>query len=1269
MKSKTLRIIKARKQLSMFYYFRGMFQPAKAFHLFLVLSYAPFHLTACEPCSINEVQKTQGCDCCGDNHHVGFQETIVGYTNSGHDAGTSMTHFSVESICTDPNSCCLPSTLPDISIEQKTNEAGSTEVSRSQSDSAASHIEQSNLRGLETNKSRLSNHNMFKLLDGRMVHCSLYSSAGIHEFLFILTDDANPDDISSCRGPLLSQKSRTVKMERNKEATKLCSFHSLSSPKVDVSPPVMDWGRRYLFLTSVGYLTVANTCNDSGLHIYEPFSTNIQFYPCNSSEILLGPGEVASICFVFLPRWVGFISAHLILQTSSGGFLVQARGFAVESPYEIQPLVGLYISSSQELSKNLSLFNPFDETLYVEEITSWISVSLGNTTQHTGAVCSIENFQCYNGCSLLSAGDWLVMNSSNSGFPLIATRLNKNREIKPKSSESIIEIDLSSESKGRILGAFCMQLSRSSQGMADIVMVPLEADLHRNSSYDDSASSLSVSLDAMMVPYGGNGVVFVAISLKNSAPYVLSVVRISEVANTKVFHIKLMEGLLLFPGAVTQVAAITCAELRDEIHDSASEIPDIINSCKLLIMTNESISPQIEISCEDILHICVEHYKDSSMAYKHRSETAKFDNAWIGSFGNGMQLASWDKTAEVDELVLRNWKTQGTTDGVTVLDDHELLFPMIQVGSHCSKWITVTNPSKQPVVMQLILNSGEIVDECRSQDDFIKLRSGGLDQNSSIVPMRFGFSMGENAQTEAYVQPYGRASFGPILFHPSNRCGWRSSALVRNNLSGVEWLPLRGFGGSVSLALFEGSDPVQSVEFNLNLLTSLIMIFNMDETTCACSQPFSKELYAKNTGDLPLEVRRIEVSGTECAVDGFVVHSCTSFYLEPGQSTKLLISYQTDFSSAVVQRDLELALATGIFVIPMKATLPVYMLNLCKRSVFWMWLKKLPMAILLSVSLLFLIFCFLVHQEMVLGSQYYFFKSEEKISITTIRTGGGFSRANRNQRNSKFYVSNGRYPNSHVRTKEQELSGPNAKLTPGSDRELNGFLDPVRETSLQSLPSKSAVAENPNIKEAPQAGYLSIRIEKEKIRRRRKRKGGFRELIEVSSSQSGNSRPSSSLSPITSVLPHRKCLLSSDVDQSFEARNRFIQLADQTREKGQVSGPISKENLFGAKVSVEHGCNNWATPSMLSSSSPLSLTSVIAPYARAPGSQLSDQKTINAERKGRLGDKYTYNIWGDHFPVFHLMGSSKDVALSSSTPESDPNSFFVRGPQSFMKNI
>ncbi|XVF17718.1 hypothetical protein REPUB_Repub10bG0147800 [Reevesia pubescens] len=1364
MESKALTIIKARKQLSMFNSLRGMIQPAKAFHFFLVLSCVLFCLTTCEPCSVNGKPKTEeheGCEYYGDNHRVGFQKTIDGDTDSGYDTVTSMTSLSIESICTDSHSFCFPSTLPGFLTEESKVEVGGLEVSRSQSDSA-SYVEPSNLRGQAHNRSWLSNHGMFKLLNGRMVSCSLYSRAAIHEFSSIPVDGANQNDISSCGGPLLSQKSTSVGMKRNREVTKLGSFDGLSPPNVDISPPIMDWGQKYLFSPSVAYLTVANTCNHSILHVYEPFSTNIQFYSCNFSEVLLEPGEVASICFIFLPRWVGLSSAHLILQTSSGGFLVQARGFAVESQYKVQPLVSLDIPSNGQLRKNLSLFNPFDETLYVEEITAWISVSLGNNTHHTEAVCSTENFQGYNGHSLFRAEDWLVMNSGKFGFPLMAMRPNRNWEINPQSSETIIEIDLSSESKGKVFGAFCMQLWRSSQDTSDIVMVPLEVDFDGKASYDDHPSSLSVSLDALL-SYDGSETVFVALSLKNAAPYVLSVVKISEVADTKIFHIKYMEGLLLFPGAITRVAVISCTKLPVEIHNSASQISKTIRSCKLLIMTNESISPQIEVSCVDIIHICVENQKDLSMGYEHQSEKVKSHNTRTGSLGDGLQLASWAKAlqkAEADELVLGNWKSHGTTGGMSVLDDHEVQFPMVQVGSCFSKWITVKNPSKQPVLMQLILNSGEIVDECRSQDVSMKPLSGSLAHNSSAIHMRYGFSIGESAQTEAHVHPYGRASFGPILFHPSYCCRWRSSALIRNNLSGVEWLSLKGFGGSVSLVLFEGSEPIHSVEFNLNLPNSLNvsppqMFFHMEETTYACSLPFSKELYAKNTGDLPLEVKSIEISGTECVVDGFKVHSCKSFSLEPGESTKLLISYQPDFSAAMVHRDLELAMATGILVIPMKATLPVHMLNLCKKSVFWMRLKKLSIAILLSASLLFLIFCFIFHQAMVLGSQEYFYKSE-KNPTTTIRTAGESSCVNHDQRNSKFSMSaemdgllssvgdakslkeasNGRHPNGQVRAKEQGFTDQNGKVTPENEREINSFVDSQREISLPSLPSKSAVAENPDMKEAPQAGNLTIRTGKVKGRRRRKRKGGFKDLFEVSSSQSGNSTPSSPLSPITSVTPNRTWPLSPDVDQSIEVRNPFTQLADQTCEMDKVSEPISKANVLGPKVSVEHGNNSWyssmqeqsivprkivskpillpsatfpcagrASPSMLSCSSPLASTSVIAPCARAPGSKLSDQQTIKAERKGRLGDEYTYDIWGDHFSGapgsklsdqqtikaerkgrlgdeytydiwgdhfsgLHLAGSSKDVvAMDSSITENDSDSFFVRGPQTLMKNL
>ena len=67
--------------------------------------------------------------------------------------------------------------------------------------------------------------------------------------------------------------------------------------------------------------------------------------------------------------------------------------------------------------------------------------------------------------------------------------------------------------------------------------------------------------------------------------------------------------------------------------------------------------------------------------------------------GSGKQSLSEIKEmdmVEADEFVLGNWKSQGTTSGMFVLDGYEVLFPMVQVGTHHFRWITVTNPSEQP---------------------------------------------------------------------------------------------------------------------------------------------------------------------------------------------------------------------------------------------------------------------------------------------------------------------------------------------------------------------------------------------------------------------------------------------------------------------------------------------------------------------------------------------------------------------------------------------
>ncbi|XP_048431430.1 uncharacterized protein LOC103956580 isoform X1 [Pyrus x bretschneideri] len=1317
MESKTLAVTAQSRQLAVVN-FRGLSHATKAFRLLVVLACTLVYLTTCGQCSGDGLQMLSKYDACGSyggNLDVALADNFLGDTSL--DCGVPRTHFNIDRICTSSRLFCFPSTLPGfLGHKLKVADFG---VSGKQSDDISS-LGSTEDSKLTNNKSWSSDNGVFKLFNGGIVSCSLNSKEATKEFSSIQADRSNQNYLSSCRGSLLYQKSTNFMPNKNIEMTKFSSFTGSPSPHVEISPAILDWGQKYMYFPSLAFLTVANTCNDTILHVYEPFSTDMQFYPCNFSGTTLGPGETASICYVYLPRWLGLSSARLILQTSAGGFLVQAKGFAIESPYGIHPLLGLDVSSRGRWSKHLSLFNSFDQIFHVEEVTAWISVSQEHTSHHAEATCSTEKLQGSDELGLLSVNERLVVSSGQVGLPFLAMRPLRNWEIGPHSSETIIEIDFSIESKGKIFGAICMQLLRPSEDKSDTIMLPFEAEVDGTAMNDDLAGPISAYLE-VLVPYSANETTAVAISLKNSAPYLLRLLEITEVADSRTLQIKYIEGLLLFPGSETYVAVVACTEPHVELD----------GHCKLLMQTNDSSSSQIEIPCQDVIHICSRHWNDSTIEYEHQSESSESGDMQTDSSESGTRWPSPIKAmeaAEADELVLQNWKSQDTRSGMSVLTDHEVFFPMLQVGSHNSKWITVKNPSQEPVVMQLILNSGEIIDRCKSPDGLIQPpSSGSVVYNGSTSPSRYGFSIAENALTEAYVQPNGRASLGPVLFHPSNRCEWRSSALIRNNLSGVEWLSLRGFGGSLSLLLLEESEPVQSVEFNLSLQIPLNFsppdIFHMEDVTHSCLQPLSRQLYAKNTGDLPLEVRRITVSGKECRMDGFMVQTCEGFALEPGESAKLLISYHTDFSAALVQRDLELVLNSGILVIPMKASIPLHMISICQKSVVWMRVKKYSSVVFLVVSLVFLVFWYTLPQVPAFCSDDCFCTSR-KCSLVTSKSSSGKSSHVHNYRDGRFSVSGeinslvksvreditsmqassvGRYLDDQAGASEQERFAQHANQILQGHEQTNSLSDTTKNKATAfSLVSKSVSAGNPDELEASQPGNLTVKTGQEKGRRRKKRKGSgarLTGLLEVSSSQSGNSTPSSPLSPVTSVTPKQTWPLSTDVSQAVEARNPFTQVAQQHFQKSHVFKSASKANLLQPEVSLKY-CNNHPTfasqvqppeprkpparpvllpsatfpgssrsvPNLACSTSFLASTSPISPHARAPGSKLCDRK-IAEEEKARLGDEYTYDIWADHFPRLKLNGGrSKDVtSLTSSTTESDSNSFFVKGPQALME--
>ncbi|KAI3947638.1 hypothetical protein MKX01_034303 [Papaver californicum] len=676
--------------------------------------------------------------------------------------------------------------------------------------------------------------------------------------------------------------------------------------------------------------------------------------------------------------------------------------------------------------------------------------------------------------------------------------------------------------------------------------------------------------------------------------------------------------------------------------------------------------------------------------------------------------------AEADELVLRSWKSQGTTSGMSVLEEEEVLFPVVQIGSHHSKWISVKNPSAKPVIMQLILNSGEIIEACKIAD-MLPLSSSSV-HDDSTRPARYGFSTAASAITEVYVHPNGRAFLGPIVFHPSERCAWRGSAVIRNNLSGIEWLSLKGFGGSLSLVLLEGFQAVHSLEFNLSIEKPLDLsysgkLLHSVVKSPACSKPLSKVIFAKNSGDLPLEIRSIEVSGADCGLDGFKVHTCDSFSLEPGELRKLLISYQSDIFAGVVHRDLELALATGIFVIPMKASIPVYMLSICRKSIIWILLKKFFQLIFIAASILFFVFFFVLPQVITLDSSDCLFKTENAC-ISRVR---GPYCMHPNHGNCRFsiscYMDNmfksvredetsklgfvSRYSDYSTGAQKQRMSKHMKNVHEFQDSNFFGICGHQNNTSplrCSSEAKSGGLQDNKGQPEPQESGNLTVRTGKESRRRKKKRRSaGVAGLLEVSSSQSGNSTPSSPLSPLTSFTP-KQTMPFPEVEHAVGATS-FVDVADKRNKKGKLFIATNIPKVLDSKVSAKYkrsssllqdqpdtpvprkstskpallpsatfpsmGCR---IPGLVNASPWQTSTSSINLRDRAPGSNLCRGPSAKTEEKPKQSDKFIYDIWADHLCGFDLGGNNE---VSSIIPNAllsgDSQSFFARGPQILMQ--
>ncbi|XP_030558301.1 transmembrane protein 131 homolog [Drosophila novamexicana] len=237
--------------------------------------------------------------------------------------------------------------------------------------------------------------------------------------------------------------------------------------------------------------------------------------------------------------------------------------------------------------------------------------------------------------------------------------------------------------------------------------------------------------------------------------------------------------------------------------------------------------------------------------------------------------------------------------------------PAIEVGQVQRQWITMTNPTMQPLLLDYFLS-----DPAYARRTQLSLPHEVIDVSSSSCYLtdQDVFSLPD--------APYG----GPVLLHggatltipvqfsaqqPDKYC---TLLHVRSNLTLYEavWLTARAVQsqfrlgnrrpGSSAPLLFEfGTEQFERCDGSFkpadNQNTDVVSSHTVSAT---------RSFTARNAGVLPIRIGGFLIGKRSCEGYGFRVLDCQSFELGENETRKIEISFSTDFTASRVQRTLTL---------------------------------------------------------------------------------------------------------------------------------------------------------------------------------------------------------------------------------------------------------------------------------------------------------------------------------------------------------------------------
>ncbi|XP_014609837.1 PREDICTED: transmembrane protein 131 isoform X1 [Polistes canadensis] len=369
---------------------------------------------------------------------------------------------------------------------------------------------------------------------------------------------------------------------------------------------------------------------------------------------------------------------------------------------------------------------------------------------------------------------------------------------------------------------------------------------------------------------------------------------------------------------------------------------------------------------------------------------------FINSTGGG----SWDNvtmrldTNEVrgykfDVNIKPHWPSLLTSSGNASKNKSIIMFPLTQVGYTSHKKIKLYNPSRNPLIIQLVMDWSypqgsrlfhslpskfkPMCTECLPtvQEEF-KLEDNAEERESfekqwdvTVASQSFPF----------YLNPSESKTI-KITYSPSSASLSSALIYIRNNMTILEVLRVMGRGASAQFR-FGNRKPGSTTPLLFELGDKHLKDCERERSkrNSIPNLTVKRSFTARNTGELLVHIYDFYISGSRCEGYGFKVLNCAQFVLLPNVTQKIEIAFTPDFTLSRIERKLLILTSLGTenqtstIKLNLLATLPMHLLEPCSAILIrpsWENILHWAAVFLSSLLLIFVLAISFLESEQIL---------------------------------------------------------------------------------------------------------------------------------------------------------------------------------------------------------------------------------------------------------------------------------------------------------------